>query len=190
MDDEAFVRDRIRQAREDAGLSQRDIARLYGVSQSKVSDIERGRVQVSAGQLLEIATLLSKPITFFFPSASTNRELSKLEAELLDAFRALPSNWQMRVLGRAKSEARLYQYVQPYIRAGIPEDLYEVMRANVAFDLDVLEQMEEGTLPEGDEIAASHRKYMELQDRYVRWKREVDQRLDVDDEGRQNGESI
>ncbi len=172
MDNEAFVRGRIRQGREDAGLSQRDMARLYGVSQSKISDIERGRVQVTATQLLEFSKLLGKPITYFFPS-STSHQLAELEAELLDVLRSLPPDWQDRLLSQARAEAKLYEIVRPYIRAGIPQELYSVMLTEEAYAMDTPGTVEIDGIPTTEQLETDHQKYLALLQRYARWKKEI-----------------
>jgi len=122
MDDAKFIRDRIRQAREDAGLSQRKMATIMGVAQATISDIERGRVQISATELSRFARMLNKPITYFYPAPI--RPQGDSETELLNILRGLPDEWQQRILTEARKQAIVYERVQPYIRAGVPEEFY------------------------------------------------------------------
>jgi transcriptional regulator with XRE-family HTH domain len=131
MDDEAFVRERIRRARKEKGLSQQAMGRLFQLTQATISDIERGRVQVTAGQLMRFAQILGKPITYFFPSG-IGGDTSSLESELIDSFRSLPESWQRSAAGHVKTQLQLYEQVQEYVRAGIPlENLAEVMYIDV-----------------------------------------------------------
>lgn len=51
------LHDRIRLAREDAGLTQGQLAKMLGVSRPTVSDIEAGRRKVSAEELGKMADL-------------------------------------------------------------------------------------------------------------------------------------
>jgi len=181
MNAEEFARKRIRQAREEKGLSQRDMAMLLRVTQATVSDLERGRVQLSVDQLERFATILNKPPSFFLPSGM-GQEMDEIEAQLLDIVRSLPEEWQKRILADAQRQTILYERVTPFVRAGIPEDLYSVMLSEEAFDLDVREQIEDGSFPDGDQIDAGHREYMELLDRYRQWKKEVDQQAKKSDD--------
>jgi len=70
----------IRQAREEAGLSQAELARLIYRRQATISDIENGKSEVSAGTLTLLAAALDKPIIYFFPRWI----LRELKAEDLD----------------------------------------------------------------------------------------------------------
>jgi len=148
MNEEQFIRNRIKQAREDMGLSKRDMAKLYGTSQSKISDIERGRVQITALQIIEFAKMLKKPINYFFPSDIT-KDTTLLESKLLDIFRTLPEDWQERALSEVKRQVELYQRVQPYIRAGIPEELFDMLLFDEMQLMDVEDSLEDdGTYDE------------------------------------------
>ncbi len=65
MTNEEIAR-RIRQARLERGLTQKDLAKFLNKTPSNVSDIERCRVQVSAVDLSLIAQALNKPIGYFY----------------------------------------------------------------------------------------------------------------------------
>jgi len=58
-----------------------------------VSDLERGRVSVSAANLSLIADHYGKPVSYFFPplEAVNKDDLSTIEEELLILVRQLPS---------------------------------------------------------------------------------------------------
>jgi transcriptional regulator with XRE-family HTH domain len=122
MDVAKFIRDRFKQARQDKGLSQTQTAQLLGIAQATVSDLENGRIQISAADLYRIGAILDKPIAFFFPAQS--EAASDIEAELLNVFRSLSPEWQKRAVYAVNKEARLRERVLPYERAGIPEEHY------------------------------------------------------------------
>ncbi len=89
-----YVREHIRRYREEAGLSQAELAEVLGKSNSNISDIERGRLEISAAELGLIAEALHKPIVYFFPHRTAGKpaegELSGLEAELIENLRRVP----------------------------------------------------------------------------------------------------
>jgi transcriptional regulator with XRE-family HTH domain len=81
----------IRKAREDANLSQDELARLIYRRRASISDMETGKVEISAGTILLLAAALDKPVAYFFPKIVMH-ELPKkgdspLEQELLILFR-------------------------------------------------------------------------------------------------------
>ncbi len=57
----------LRGAREDAGLTQSDVAKSLGVHQSFVSKSESGERRVDIIELHAFAKLYKKPITYFLP---------------------------------------------------------------------------------------------------------------------------
>lgn len=57
---------RIKKVRTDKGLTQQDLANHLGKTAAAISDLERGKVQVSAADLFKISTLLEKPIQYFY----------------------------------------------------------------------------------------------------------------------------
>lgn len=81
----------IKKAREEAGLSQAELANLVYRRRATVSDMENGKVEVSAGSLALLAAALNKPITYFFPNwmkrEIREENLSSEEKELILNFR-------------------------------------------------------------------------------------------------------
>jgi transcriptional regulator with XRE-family HTH domain len=65
-DTDKEVGKRIKLRRLDLGLSQERLGETLGVSFQQVQKYEKGANRVSAGRLLEIATLLKVPVSFFF----------------------------------------------------------------------------------------------------------------------------
>jgi transcriptional regulator with XRE-family HTH domain len=85
---------RIRRARDDAGMSQEEFAKAINRRQASVSDIENGKMEVTAGTLAKMAIVLKKPISYFFADWIIQRvgqeDLSAEEEELLSFARKLP----------------------------------------------------------------------------------------------------
>ena len=169
MDVGQFARDRLRQAREGANLSQREMAKLLGVAQATIADIERGRVQMTVSQVAQFAQILSKPITYFFPA-----ELDKpnhLEAELLNVFRTLPSDWQKRAIYDVTKEVKLRERVLPYERAGIPEEFYGWLLG----EEEQMMNLEEGVEyePTAEELERNRREH----EAFLTYRKTIDARL-------------
>jgi len=56
---------KLRQAREEAGLSQKDSAKLLKRTQSYVSKVESGQRRINVIQLKEFAKIYKKDLSFF-----------------------------------------------------------------------------------------------------------------------------
>ena len=55
----------MRQAREKAGLTQRDAATRLGIPQSIISELENGQRRLDVAELVSLASLYSQPPTWF-----------------------------------------------------------------------------------------------------------------------------
>lgn len=85
---------RLRTARELAGLSQGQVAKMLGLHRPSVSEIEAGRRKVSAEELKKLAELYRVDLTWLTGSAAAEteddrvqlaaREFSKLQPQDLD----------------------------------------------------------------------------------------------------------
>jgi len=64
---------RIQEAREEAGLSQGELAARIGCTQSALSNYELGKRHLRLGQLEQIAQVLGKPSTYFMESPADRR---------------------------------------------------------------------------------------------------------------------
>ncbi|MCZ7553156.1 MAG: helix-turn-helix domain-containing protein [Anaerolineales bacterium] len=71
---------RIKEARQERGLTQHDLAEHLGRSTAAISELERGKVQVTAADLYLIAQLLNKPIEYFFGEEFGDSEIQDLIA--------------------------------------------------------------------------------------------------------------
>lgn len=120
---DAFTRDmgkRIRRARDDIGLTQSELADKIGRRQASVSEMENGKMEISAGTLVRMAVTLEKPIGYFFPTWVTDvlqpKELAPEEAELLSLAQKLSSDnlrlfiIQIRAVVQ-RSERQYYEWV-------------------------------------------------------------------------------
>jgi transcriptional regulator with XRE-family HTH domain len=58
---------KLRQAREDSGMTQREVAAALGKLQSFVEKCEQGSRRVDAAELFEFAEVYGKPVEFFDP---------------------------------------------------------------------------------------------------------------------------
>lgn len=72
--------ERIKTARIERGLTQKDLADHFGKTPASISDLERGRVQVSAIELYAIAKLLDKPIEYFYGEDFGGKEVEDIIA--------------------------------------------------------------------------------------------------------------
>jgi transcriptional regulator with XRE-family HTH domain len=86
----------IRKAREEAGLSQKELAERINRRQTTLSDIEKGKIEVGSGLLAILANRLQKPISYFYPPfmyhALNPEQLTPLEEELIIQFRNIRHN--------------------------------------------------------------------------------------------------
>lgn len=69
---------KLQMAREEAGLSQEQLASMLGCAQSTLSNYEKGKRRIYLAQLEQIAEVLGKPIEYFLES-STAAENSRKE---------------------------------------------------------------------------------------------------------------
>lgn len=60
------IGERVREARLHNNLTQKEVADHLGRTAASISELERGRVQVSATDLKKIADLLMKPVEYFY----------------------------------------------------------------------------------------------------------------------------
>lgn len=90
------VGEAIRIAREQRGLTQRQLAQRIKRRQATISDFERGMMQPDATTLVVLAEELQKPVTYFFPppwrQRVTRGDLTYEEQAVLLEFRRLQSD--------------------------------------------------------------------------------------------------
>jgi len=85
----------IRKAREEAHISQADLAELICRRRATLTDLENGKHELDVTTLTLLAVALNKPILYFFPRTLTNfmyqDKLTIQEQELLIGFRQIQS---------------------------------------------------------------------------------------------------
>lgn len=86
-----YVGLRIRQIRDEIGLSQQELAAELGWQQTKLSRMERGITPITVEELGQLSQALGKTFSYFFPRSDTE-ELTQSEQQLLDLFRQLDGN--------------------------------------------------------------------------------------------------
>ncbi len=102
---DVYVGQRLRLARNLAGLTQQGLAAKLGISFQQVQKYESGANRLAVGTLFEISLLLDQPLAYFLPpkegepareddareSFATVRFAATREgAELVDAYRSIP----------------------------------------------------------------------------------------------------
>ena len=133
MNDQDYIRQRIRQARKELHLRQRDVGKEIGASIANVSNIETGRLGVKADKLAEIARVLQRPITWFYPpdllltedGLDEHIEIIAYELEQLEAATG-GLEWPQREVAVRRVE-RLKELVLGMIRAEY-DDIQELRK--------------------------------------------------------------
>jgi Zn-dependent peptidase ImmA (M78 family)/DNA-binding XRE family transcriptional regulator len=123
-----MIGSRIKQAREAAGLSQRDLAAACGLSAMAISKYERGELIPPSKVLGALAEALEVRVEYFFRSRSV--ELEKLEFR---KHARLPAKQEQRVLADARDQIERWleledllpnQWAQPFsVPAGVPKKI-------------------------------------------------------------------
>jgi transcriptional regulator with XRE-family HTH domain len=81
---------RIRDAREEAGLTQAELADALGVTRAAVTSIENGRSTLTLKNLEELPRILHQPLAYFL---GIETDLIPDESEFLELYRALPEGF-------------------------------------------------------------------------------------------------
>jgi transcriptional regulator with XRE-family HTH domain len=100
---------RLRQAREDKGLTQGDVARQLGLTDVGYGAYERGQRLIPVDCLVKLTGILDRSINYFLDSPPPNGGLSSEEEELTKLYRAITN---------AEVKASLLRQV----RAAVPQD--------------------------------------------------------------------
>jgi transcriptional regulator with XRE-family HTH domain len=94
--DKHEISKKIRQLRQERRWTQASLAKLLGLSQNRLSELERGQGSFTAEQLLAILTTFNVPVDFFSRAKKSNTDqlqnaLARFGAEHLLELEALPS---------------------------------------------------------------------------------------------------
>ena len=112
------VGQRMRQRREDLGISQGRLGRHLGLTFNQIQKYEKGANRIGAGRLFQIAKYLGVPPSYFFEGIDENEAHAAVavpgappepgeEEDLLGAFRAIPdAATRASVLALARSLMR------------------------------------------------------------------------------------
>lgn len=131
-----WIGGRIREARQQKGWTQTQLAKAVYKSQGNISDYERGRLAINAVDLMLIAVYLEKPITFFFPrrvGGVTQADLADKEKELIHYTRDIPEEMFELLLDQAKKYREIvFDKIAERIRTEGEEALQEIQeRKNI-----------------------------------------------------------
>ncbi len=66
---------RIQIAREEAGLNQKELSEMLGVSQASLSNYEKGKRRVYYPRLQEIADILNRPLEYFMRPIEGDKQM-------------------------------------------------------------------------------------------------------------------
>lgn len=111
-----LVGKKLKQARLDKGLSQKELAELMGITRIVVSSYERGRLRITVQFLLKVCKILDKPIYYFVEEDEEVKQKYELELRRNTSFYDLADNLQFS----------LEMSIRSYLKArGISEDINE-----------------------------------------------------------------
>jgi transcriptional regulator with XRE-family HTH domain len=89
---------RLRQAREDAGLTQGQLAEAVGLSRTSITNIESGTQPVALHMLFALSRALDKDPHELLPGREATSEFDAIDPRLLDGEDDLVANWARKVL--------------------------------------------------------------------------------------------
>jgi len=84
MDLKTHIGHRVKAARQQAGLTQEELADAVGKAVETISNLERGHTLTGIDTLEGIAGALGAPIGFFFEGYASGRKLSRRRAKLFE----------------------------------------------------------------------------------------------------------
>jgi transcriptional regulator with XRE-family HTH domain len=94
INENLLIAQRIRAARLQRNLTQQDLADKFGKTSAAISDIERGKTQITAADLIIFSDLLIKPIEYFFGEDFGDPETQ----DLIALMRRLPPDMRKQQL--------------------------------------------------------------------------------------------
>ena len=103
---------RIRELRKLAELSQEQLGEMIGAHKMTISDLERGKIELTLSYMRKIAKALNVPIDAVLPDADVPSRTTADEQQLLDAYRSAPKSARDFLLTSARAVAEQNQ-VEP-----------------------------------------------------------------------------
>lgn len=101
-----YVGQRVREARDGAGLSLHDLAQAVGHDADALAAIEEGRASATAADLVRLSLVLHTSVGAFLPGVS-EADLNDSERALLALFRQLDGEWQANVIESLRAQVAL-----------------------------------------------------------------------------------
>jgi Helix-turn-helix. len=123
-----FIREQIIKARQEKGMTQEELAKALNISRVVITNIETGRTEINAVDLMGIAYILEKPVRYFYPQyVPTEDDLSNKEWELIHYFRKIQNDaMEDLLIDQAK------RFAEIATKADIEEHLREVEERRLA----------------------------------------------------------
>lgn len=101
----------IRKARQEAKLTQGELAEKAYMRQATVSDIENGKREATSSEVVYLSFALEKPIRYFYPIFSKHNDeagrITDLEQELLLHARKLSDDDLRKIIAQVKAIAEI-----------------------------------------------------------------------------------
>lgn len=110
---------KVKETRKMRGLTQSDIAKVLDKTPATFSDMERGKIQISAADLFKIANLLNRPVEYFFGDEYGNEEMQ----DLIFLIRKQPLESQGKIFEQVKMFLSLEAFQE--LATGKERDLSE-----------------------------------------------------------------
>jgi transcriptional regulator with XRE-family HTH domain len=123
MDENKFLKklgDRIRQARNELGISQEKLADLANTTQNTISQYENGKRSMRVSELPQLASALKKPVSYFIEDTFNASHKVKVDANTI--LNELEPEMQSYVLDIIKAYKNLQQALLESFKVSIESD--------------------------------------------------------------------
>lgn len=101
--DDAYIGRRVKEARDEFGLTQEKLANAVGVGTKHLNRVENGKKHGSDRLLKKIGRVTGKPLSFFYGDASLPKDVSEQEKDILLMFRSATSDQKRTIVIFMKS---------------------------------------------------------------------------------------
>jgi transcriptional regulator with XRE-family HTH domain len=127
---------RVKDARIEKGLTQKDLAEHLGRTAASISDLERGKVQVTASDLYKISHFLRKPIEYFFGENFGGEEIQ----DLVSILRSQPDEYRIANIEYIQKMIKLQMLGEEITKKSEEEVSVEHMKAFLDLLIDITNQ--------------------------------------------------
>lgn len=101
-----MVGHRLKQAREDAGLTQQELCEILDISRTSITQYENGKYAIPLEILLKFPNILNRPIAYFLGlDFKTLADLSPETQEIIRLLEPLESKYKEAILGYVRFTA-------------------------------------------------------------------------------------